>query len=100
MEGKKVMSKNNYDIITTYKSIKEYDATLQIIEKGPIPQEILVDQGSADSFLKEQLLSEALEAACYKVNQKLNLRMQVLDCLLNDMLNNILTIFSYSLGRL
>jgi S-formylglutathione hydrolase len=41
----------------------------------PYPQGILVDQGLADKFLTEQqLLPEALEAACAQVQQPLTLR--------------------------
>jgi len=56
-----------------------HDATLLMGEQknAPYPGGILVDQGMADKFLMEkQLLPEALEAACAKVVQPLNLRMQ------------------------
>lgn len=56
-----------------------HDATLLMGEQknAPYPGGILVDQGMADKFLMEkQLLPEALEAACAKVGQPLNLRMQ------------------------
>lgn len=38
--------------------------------------DILVDQGDSDPFLKEQLKPELLAAACEKAGQKLTLRMQ------------------------
>ena len=41
---------------------------------APYPQGILVDQGGADQFLDQQLLPEALEAACAAVGQPLLLR--------------------------
>jgi S-formylglutathione hydrolase len=45
--------------------------------KAPYPAGILVDQGLADKFLHEQqLLPEALEAACAQVGQPLTLRRQ------------------------
>jgi S-formylglutathione hydrolase len=37
---------------------------------------ILIDQGAADPFLKEQLLPEKFQAAAEKAGQKLTLRMQ------------------------
>ncbi len=43
--------------------------------KAPYPAGILIDQGLADKFLAEQqLLPEALEAACAQVGQPLTLR--------------------------
>ena len=54
---------------------REYDACA-LIEDGARAPEILVEQGDADPFLKEQLKPELLEAACKKAGQKLTLRMQ------------------------
>ncbi|MFO1504559.1 MAG: S-formylglutathione hydrolase [Steroidobacteraceae bacterium] len=57
---------------------REHDASL-LIEAGAARghfDEILVDQGSADSFLEGQLKPELLEAACAKAGQKLQLRRQ------------------------
>jgi len=57
---------------------REHDASL-LIEAGAARgrfDEILVDQGSADSFLEGQLKPELLEAACAKAGQKLRLRRQ------------------------
>jgi S-formylglutathione hydrolase len=57
---------------------REHDASL-LIEAGAARgrfDAILVDQGSADSFLEGQLKPELLEAACAKVGQKLQLRRQ------------------------
>ncbi|WP_374569726.1 S-formylglutathione hydrolase [Phenylobacterium sp.] len=56
----------------------EHDAAL-LIEAGAAKgrfDDILVDQGTADSFLEGQLKPELLEAACAKAGQKLTLRMQ------------------------
>ncbi|MBL8545099.1 MAG: S-formylglutathione hydrolase [Hyphomonadaceae bacterium] len=54
-----------------------HDASL-LIEAGKAApfDDILIDQGTADAFLKEQLKPELLEAAAGKVGQKLTLRMQ------------------------
>lgn len=53
----------------------EYDASLLVLtsaEKLPI----LVDQGSHDDFLEEQLYPDTLVDACHKVNHPIELRMQ------------------------
>ena len=52
-----------------------YDASL-LVEAAPHPHEILIDQGSADGFLEEQLKPEIFERACSASGQALNLRMQ------------------------
>jgi S-formylglutathione hydrolase len=57
---------------------REHDAAL-LIEAGAARgrfADILVDQGTADSFLAEQLKPELLEAACRTAGQRLTLRMQ------------------------
>jgi S-formylglutathione hydrolase len=54
---------------------KEYDAT-ELIQSHPFSSPILIDQGSADAFLKKQLLPELFQAACDRVDQSLTLRMQ------------------------
>jgi S-formylglutathione hydrolase len=54
---------------------REYDACALITDGARLP-DILVDQGTADAFLTEQLKPELLEAACAKAGQKLTLRMQ------------------------
>ena len=51
----------------------EYDAT-ELIARGPLPTEILIDQGLADQFLARELYPDAFEAAARKVGQKLTLR--------------------------
>ncbi len=53
----------------------EYDAAL-LVTKSQHPFEILIDQGSADDFLSEQLKPELFEAACRDAGQSLRLRMQ------------------------
>jgi S-formylglutathione hydrolase len=40
------------------------------------PNKILIDQGSADNFLEEQLKPEVFQVACQKAGQDLELRMQ------------------------
>ncbi len=54
----------------------EYDACELIRSRGWPHQDILVDQGSADSFLREQLKPELLQAACAQAGVVLNLRLQ------------------------
>lgn len=57
-------------------SWKEYDS-VELVKKysGP-PVRLLVDQGTGDNFLKEQLKPWALKAACDEKGIVLNLRMQ------------------------
>ncbi|HEY5711292.1 MAG TPA: S-formylglutathione hydrolase [Allosphingosinicella sp.] len=50
--------------------------TVALIEDGARVDEILVDQGTADNFLGEQLRPELLEAACREAGIALTLRMQ------------------------
>lgn len=52
----------------------QYDATL-LVEQGADKLPILIDQGEADEFLKEQLKPECFQAACEKTNFPLTLRM-------------------------
>ena len=54
---------------------RQYDATA-LIEDGARLPDILIDQGTADNFLAEQLKPELLEAACATAGQPLTLRMQ------------------------
>lgn len=56
---------------------REHDAAL-LMEAGKATpfDDILIDQGTADSFLAEQLKPELLEAAAAKAGQKLTLRQQ------------------------
>ena len=57
------------------KAWRRYDAT-QLIEDGARVPELLVDQGTADNFLTNQLQPERLAAACEKAGIPLTLRMQ------------------------
>ena len=52
----------------------EHDATELLKSRGPLPFEILVDQGLADKFLDEQLKPELLEEAAKAAGQQLTLR--------------------------
>lgn len=52
-----------------------YDACALVREK-PSRAEILIDQGTADNFLNEQLRPELFEQACRDTGQPLKLRMQ------------------------
>jgi S-formylglutathione hydrolase len=54
---------------------RDYDAT-ELVARRPFPAHILIDQGTGDQFLAEQLLPEKFSAAAAKAGQKLNLRMQ------------------------
>jgi S-formylglutathione hydrolase len=53
----------------------DYDAS-ELIKKYPFPGKILIDQGTADEYLQEQLKSELFVKACEEVNQALELRFQ------------------------
>ncbi|MBD2384935.1 S-formylglutathione hydrolase [Cylindrospermum sp. FACHB-282] len=52
-----------------------YDAS-ELVKQVGYHSSILIDQGTADKFLTEQLLPEVFEQACATVNQPLNLRYQ------------------------
>ena len=54
---------------------RDYDAA-KLVEKRPSAAEILIDQGTADQFLEDQLKPELFAAAAQKAGQKLTLRMQ------------------------
>jgi S-formylglutathione hydrolase len=54
---------------------RAYDATA-LVELQPFPATILIDQGTADKFLVEQLLPERFAAAAGRSGQSLDLRMQ------------------------
>jgi S-formylglutathione hydrolase len=56
-------------------SWRAYDSS-ELILKAPFPQTILIDQGTADSFLETQLMPEVFEQACATVGQTLILRRQ------------------------
>ena len=45
-----------------------------LVSKPPYPGGILIDQGSADKFLAEQLHPHLFKATCARVNQPLSLR--------------------------
>lgn len=51
-----------------------HDATQLVLSKGALFSEVLIDQGLSDQFYS-QLHPENYQAACYKVGQKLTLRM-------------------------
>jgi S-formylglutathione hydrolase len=51
-----------------------YDAT-ELVRTKPFQRSILIDQGTSDRFLVEQLKPELFEEACAAVGQSLNLRM-------------------------
>merc|ERR1712150_199088 len=54
---------------------KAHDATCLLTEKTKY-DDILIDQGDADNFLKEQLKPEALQAAADKCGQKVTINMR------------------------
>eukprot|EP00440_Ansanella_granifera_P065033 gb/GFBE01070515.1/.p1 GENE.gb/GFBE01070515.1/~~gb/GFBE01070515.1/.p1 ORF type:complete len:795 (+),score=112.18 gb/GFBE01070515.1/:1-2385(+) len=55
---------------------KQYDAVELVKQYTGPPMRLLVDQGTADSFLSEQLKPGALKAACDEKGLPLTLRMQ------------------------
>lgn len=52
----------------------EHDACALLRARGPLPLQLLVDQGLDDKFLAEQLKPELLEAAAEETGQRLTLR--------------------------
>ncbi len=52
-----------------------YDAS-ELVKNQQLPFPILIDQGSADGFLVDQLKPEILVAACQQSNQVLNFRLR------------------------
>lgn len=54
---------------------RDYDAS-ELVQKVGYHSSILIDQGTADQFLTEQLLTNKFAQACTKVGQPLNLRYQ------------------------
>ncbi len=60
---------------TDQASWAEYDATA-LVKNGHRSPHILIDQGTADQFLTEQLKPEIFEAACKEAGQPLTLRRQ------------------------
>jgi S-formylglutathione hydrolase len=54
---------------------KAYDAS-ELVLKQSFPSQILIDQGTQDSFLKKQLMPELFEQACEQMGQAVKLRMQ------------------------
>ena len=54
---------------------RDYDAT-ELVARRPYPGSILIDQGTADQWLEQQLLPEKFAAAAAKSGQSLQLRMQ------------------------
>jgi S-formylglutathione hydrolase len=55
---------------------RDYDACELVGQHSTVEQPVLVDQGGADQFLKEQLKPELLQAAFEKAGRSLELRMQ------------------------
>lgn len=53
-----------------------YDATQLLLDHGSSDAHILIDQGTADNFLEEQLKPDLFKAAADEVGQALTLRMQ------------------------
>jgi S-formylglutathione hydrolase len=54
---------------------EEYDACALIANGARLP-DLLVDQGTADNFLQEQLKTELLDEACRKADMPARIRMQ------------------------
>jgi len=55
---------------------RTYDATELVASGCRVNSPILIDQGSADGFLEEQLKPQLFEQACRTAGQALTLRMQ------------------------
>jgi S-formylglutathione hydrolase len=53
----------------------EYDAS-ELVARRPYPAKILIDQGTADKFLDEQLRPQRLRSACDRSGTPLELRLQ------------------------
>ncbi len=53
----------------------DHDAC-ELVRQKPYPERILIDQGTDDQFLAEQLRPELFQKACKSAGQKLELRMQ------------------------
>nr|WP_193392693.1 S-formylglutathione hydrolase [Legionella santicrucis] len=58
------------------KKWKDYDACNLIVERGWPHKKILIDQGTQDPYLQEQLKPELFQNACLNASVDLNLRMQ------------------------
>ncbi|MBE9013154.1 S-formylglutathione hydrolase [Pseudanabaenaceae cyanobacterium LEGE 13415] len=56
-------------------SWRSYDAT-ELVQEGQFPRSILIDQGTSDQFLADQLLPQVFQKACELVGQDLTLRFQ------------------------
>ena len=56
-------------------SWRSYDAT-ELVQVNQFPRSILIDQGTSDKFLANQLLPEVFQKACETVGQPLTLRFQ------------------------
>ncbi|WP_059001415.1 S-formylglutathione hydrolase [Leptolyngbya sp. NIES-2104] len=54
---------------------RSYDAT-ELVQTSQFPRSILIDQGTNDQFLANQLLPEVFQQACESVGQPLTLRFQ------------------------
>ncbi|HEV7802011.1 MAG TPA: S-formylglutathione hydrolase [Burkholderiales bacterium] len=54
---------------------RRYDAT-ELVHKNKLREKILIDQGTADTFLDEQLRPHLFEATCREAGQPLELRLQ------------------------
>jgi len=55
---------------------KAYDATQLIIDGHSHPRKILIDQGTADNFLDQELRPQLFQEACDKSGQAVEIRMQ------------------------
>lgn len=54
---------------------RSYDAT-ELVQMRQFPRSILIDQGTSDKFLADQLLPKVFQKACESVGQPLTLRFQ------------------------
>jgi S-formylglutathione hydrolase len=54
---------------------RDYDAS-ELVKRYPYHSPILIDQGTSDKYLEEQLLPGVFEQACAEVDRPLTLRYQ------------------------
>ncbi len=74
--GKKALSRYLGDASDLRRATwREYDA-VALIEDGARVPELLVDQGTADDFLEDQLKPDLLRAACAKAGIDADIRTQ------------------------
>ncbi|MEM1402278.1 MAG: alpha/beta hydrolase-fold protein [Pseudomonadota bacterium] len=54
----------------------KFNDTTELVSRAQEQLPVLIDQGEADDFLKEQLKTELLERVCAEANYSMTIRMQ------------------------